>query len=1091
LRRLRPLLAAALAALAPTALAVEPHPAGAEIRLERAEASVLTYRVSLPVDWAARWNDLPGVAVVSGPLGKGYPSIAISFEIPGGARASLESLTLEVRGTAGSLPAARPLGPTGDDEMLEPPGRVAPAARIAPERDAAILEDQGMLGGRGFARVRLFPIVAGPHEGLLFRRAFLLRLHLELPKQPFVRSATALDRVAEEVLVPYPGPVLEPASRIEAAATGVPEAAPTRVRIEVNQTGIHRILGSDLQAAGVSLAAIDPATLAMTSRGGSIALRVIGDGDGDIDPEDEIEFYGVPMVGIYTRTNVYWLSWGGVAGPRMTARSAAPAGGATVPGSFPWTARAESQAIYTSNPPSAALDHWWWDRLSPAPTSVAHALDLPGLSAAAHTVALRVGVQGRSTSGVNPDHHTRVEVNGVQVDDQTWDGQIPFVHAPAVASSRFVPTSNSINLVLPGDTGAVSDLIYTDFYEADYRRSYTAQANRLEFLGEGPGTFEYRPSGYTSSALEAFDVTAAALPVQLTGFTVTGVNPFTANVQDTPAGIRRYVVTASSARLTPLAVTLSQPFDLLATTNGADYLIVAPPEFAAAVEPLRAHRAGQGMRAQVVSTKDIYDLFSDGIFDPNAITDFLAYAYASWQAPAPSFVVLAGDGSVDYQNYTGNGLRNHVPAILVNTDTFGETPSDNTYAMVSGADTLPDLYIGRLPVTTAAEATAMVSKIIANDMAPPLAGLNSQAVFVADDDDVAFQVVLDSRIDDFLPPSIAANRVYLSTASNGVAERAALLAGINAGSLMATYLGHGAIDSWASEQLLRITDIATLTNSNRQPFIAALNCINGYYADFRAADPTAGDLRYSLMEEAVRYGDRGAIAAWAPAALSAIGDYDTISYQLFANLFDLREPRIGRAAVDGLITSISLYGVDAENAKELTFFGDPATLFALDTDADAVVDGVDNCPSVANPGQENFDGDAQGDACDLDDDNDARPDASDCAPLNATAFALPAEADGLVVTGGLSATISWGSQGPTAGSGTVYDVVVGAISSLKTSLITAATCFASNTASTSVAHGVDPPAGGGYIQVLAQNACGNGGYGSTTAGSPRVNAACP
>ena len=46
-----------------------------------------------------------------------------------------------------------------------------------------------------------------------------------------------------------------------------------------------------------------------------------------------------------------------------------------------------------------------------------------------------------------------------------------------------------------------------------------------------------------------------------------------------------------------------------------------------------------------------------------------------------------------------------------------------------------------------------------------------------------------------------------------------------------------------------------------------------------------------------------------------------------------------------------------------------------DQDGDSVADSLDNCPAVANPNQANFDGDSEGDACDLDDDNDGMPDA--------------------------------------------------------------------------------------------------------------------
>jgi len=53
-----------------------------------------------------------------------------------------------------------------------------------------------------------------------------------------------------------------------------------------------------------------------------------------------------------------------------------------------------------------------------------------------------------------------------------------------------------------------------------------------------------------------------------------------------------------------------------------------------------------------------------------------------------------------------------------------------------------------------------------------------------------------------------------------------------------------------------------------------------------------------------------------------------------------------------------------------------------DSDSDGVEDEYDNCPSIYNPGQENFDQDEMGDACDADDDNDNDPDDTDCAQFN-------------------------------------------------------------------------------------------------------------
>lgn len=54
-----------------------------------------------------------------------------------------------------------------------------------------------------------------------------------------------------------------------------------------------------------------------------------------------------------------------------------------------------------------------------------------------------------------------------------------------------------------------------------------------------------------------------------------------------------------------------------------------------------------------------------------------------------------------------------------------------------------------------------------------------------------------------------------------------------------------------------------------------------------------------------------------------------------------------------------------------------ALVVGCDRDGDGVPDVQDNCPSVFNPWQDDWDLDGRGDVCDRDDDNDATPDRND------------------------------------------------------------------------------------------------------------------
>ncbi|MFP6639923.1 MAG: hypothetical protein VCC04_06750, partial [Myxococcota bacterium] len=92
----------------------------------------------------------------------------------------------------------------------------------------------------------------------------------------------------------------------------------------------------------------------------------------------------------------------------------------------------------------------------------------------------------------------------------------------------------------------------------------------------------------------------------------------------------------------------------------------------------------------------------------------------------------------------------------------------------------------------------------------------------------------------------------------------------------------------------------------------------------------------------------------------------------------------------------------------------------IDRDRDLDLDGLDNCSGVSNPDQLNTDGDAEGNACDLDDDNDELPDVVETNTgifvdeLNTGSDPLLADSDGDGIDDGEEVQNLWDPNDPSS-----------------------------------------------------------------------------
>jgi len=148
-----------------------------------------------------------------------------------------------------------------------------------------------------------------------------------------------------------------------------------------------------------------------------------------------------------------------------------------------------------------------------------------------------------------------------------------------------------------------------------------------------------------------------------------------------------------------------------------------------------------------------------------------------------------------------------------------------------------------------------------------------------------------------------------------------------------------------------------------------------------------------------------------------------------------------------------------------------------DGDGDFLGSSCDNCPSLPNADQQDSDGDGPGNAC-------------DCAPFSAASVAIPEEVSGLVFDAD-GITLSWSSAAPSAGAGSVHDLVRGNLGQFPVGSGGSELCLATGNGTSLVSDAEIPAVGSGFWYVVrGRNGCGAGGYGFASGAAPRNTAAC-
>ena len=100
---------------------------------------------------------------------------------------------------------------------------------------------------------------------------------------------------------------------------------------------------------------------------------------------------------------------------------------------------------------------------------------------------------------------------------------------------------------------------------------------------------------------------------------------------------------------------------------------------------------------------------------------------------------------------------------------------------------------------------------------------------MADNPDIAGNFQADAEeIASSLLASRPVKKIYLGELG-AAATRSAIFEAFDEGASLVSYVGHGGIAIWASENIFNIINVSSLAPQSQQPILLTMNCLNGYF----------------------------------------------------------------------------------------------------------------------------------------------------------------------------------------------------------------------------------------------------------------------
>jgi hypothetical protein len=260
---------------------------------------------------------------------------------------------------------------------------------------------------------------------------------------------------------------------------------------------------------------------------------------------------------------------------------------------------------------------------------------------------------------------------------------------------------------------------------------------------------------------------------------------------------------------------ITTPDSLLA--NQADYLVISHQNFTSAMYPLCRLRDSLGLEVKMAELPLVYATFDSGP-RTDRIKAFLRQVYYHW-TPRPTYVLLVGDACKD--STTGTDFLPCKVFPKFSYSYYGTLTThsiDNWYAQLEGVDSIPDIIIGRLPVSSLPRCESLTAKIVAYENVPDTGSWVNTAALIWSTDRAQYARQIDTQ---FLRPMYDSVSRVDEASGNSEQLRAWTRQAFNAGVSLFVQASHGSQPpAWVgSRTLFSHQDVDSLYNRDALPVV--------------------------------------------------------------------------------------------------------------------------------------------------------------------------------------------------------------------------------------------------------------------------------